>query len=105
MHPESDEGHREIEQALNFLGRTYLSSGYRERLTSLVPREDIVLSHNDLTELNVLVEPNKNCPKLTIIDYEFTDWNPKWYDLANYLNEFCCDNASASSTCCIKYYM
>ena len=40
-----------------------------------------------------------------MIDYELADWNPKWYDLATYLSEFCCDNNSRSSECCIKYYL
>jgi len=28
-----------------------------------------------------------------LIDYEYGMWNPMMYDIANYLNEFCCDNA------------
>ena len=31
--------------------------------------------------------------KVCLIDYEYGMWNPEMYDLANYLNEFCCDNA------------
>ena len=40
-----------------------------------------------------------------VIDYEFADWNPEMYDLANYLNELCCDNAHPGKDCCIKYYL
>ena len=28
-----------------------------------------------------------------LIDYEYGMWNPEMYDIANYLNEFCCENA------------
>ena len=29
---------------------------------------------------------------VVLIDYEYGMWNPRMYDLANYLNEWCCDN-------------
>ena len=28
-----------------------------------------------------------------MIDYEYSNWNPLTYDLGNFLNEYCCDNA------------
>ena len=31
---------------------------------------------------------------LILIDYEYGNWNPMAYDIANYFNEFTCDNAA-----------
>jgi len=31
--------------------------------------------------------------KICLIDYEYGWWNPRYYDLANFLVEFTCDNA------------
>ena len=38
-----------------------------------------------------------------MIDYEYGMWNPKFYDLGNYLNELVIDNAHPKSPG-IKYY-
>ena len=38
-----------------------------------------------------------------LIDYEYGFWNPKFYDLGNYLNELICDNAHPKPPY-IKYY-
>lgn len=41
------EGHSSILNALDLLEQTYLKPGYQEYMHNLVPRENIVLSHND----------------------------------------------------------
>lgn len=52
---ENNLGHRQISEALDILEETYLQPGYQERMSQLVPRDDIVFSHNDLNELNILL--------------------------------------------------
>ena len=39
-----------------------------------------------------------------LIDYEYGMWNPMYYDLGNYFNEWICDNAHQEAPG-IKYYM
>ena len=73
-------------------------------MKALVPREQICLSHNDVLEGNILVNLTDNT-EIMLIDYEFGMWNPEYYDLANYLNEWCCDNAHPDQNCCIAYYI
>lgn len=72
-------------------------------LDSLVSRDEIVFSHNDCQENNILSSLADNT-KLFLIDYEYGMWNPKYYDLGNYLNELVCDNAHPKPPG-IKYYM
>ena len=55
---------------------------------SLVPRDEIVFSHNDVQENNILLNLENN-ELITLIDFEYGGWNPIAYDLANYLNEMC----------------
>jgi choline/ethanolamine kinase len=62
---------------------------------SLVPRDEVVFSHNDVQENNILVNLENN-ELSTLIDFEYGGWNPIAYDLANYLNEMCIDNAHPS---------
>jgi thiamine kinase-like enzyme len=38
-----------------------------------------------------------------LIDFEYGGWNPRTYDLGNYLNELVCDNAHPEG-CGIKHY-
>ena len=38
-----------------------------------------------------------------LIDYEYSNWNPRMYDIGNYLNEHVCDNAHPEG-CGIHYY-
>ena len=100
----NDDGHRSIKQALDLLTDTYLQDGYEDKLRNLVPRDQVCLSHNDVVECNILTDLTENT-KVMLIDYEFGMWNPEYYDLANYLNEWCCDNAHPGSDCCIAYYL
>ena len=58
----------------------------------MIPREEIVLCHNDLQENNILAAWDET-RQLTMIDFEYGEWNPMAYDLANYLNEIMVDNA------------
>ena len=57
-----------------------------------MPRDKIVLSHNDCQENNIL-SSLEDATKFILIDYEYGMWNPQGYDLACYLNEMVCDNA------------
>jgi len=59
---------------------------------ALVPRDEIVFSHNDVQENNCLISLQDN-EQITLIDFEYAGWNPIAYDLANYLNELAFDNA------------
>ena len=43
-------------------------------------------------ENNILASLEDNS-KIFLIDYEYGMWNPKYYDLGNYLNEVVVDNA------------
>lgn len=63
-------------------------------MRALVPRESdqVVLAHNDAQENNIL-SSLMDSTVLYLIDYEYGMWNPKYYDVANYLNEFVCENA------------
>ena len=42
--------------------------------------------------------------RVVLIDYEYGNWNPKMYDLANYLNEWCCDN-NYPAACGIAHFL
>ena len=68
-----------------------------------MPRDEIVFSHNDVQENNILVF-NENNELITLIDFEYGGWNPIAYDLANYLNEMCTDNAHPTAPG-IKLYL
>ena len=55
------------------------------------------MSHCDPSELNILCSFNQDGEvKLTLVDYEFGIWNPRYYDIAAYINEMVCDNAHPS---------
>ena len=93
-----NEDHQKIERELDNFEQTCLFEGYQEVFGSLVPRSNPVLSHNDTQGLNFLVSLDD--PKhVILIDYEYGMWNPMFYDLANYLSEFVCDNAT------VTYYL
>jgi len=100
----SNPDHLQISQDLDFLEATYMTADYLERFRSLVPREDIVLSHSDLHNLNMLAS-NKNVTDLMIIDYDFADWNPEMFDLAHYLNNLCLDAGHPGKDSPMKYYL
>ena len=72
--------------------RYCLFKGYQEYFRGLICRDDIVLSHCDTQENNILAA-YENSTQLTLIDYEYADWNPMQFDIANYLNETMIDNA------------
>ena len=47
----------------------------------------------------------RDSEKLMLIDYEYGDWNPRAYDIANYFNEFCFDNVAIGEfNSGIQYY-
>lgn len=87
--------HPEHLRVIDALDRTFLFNGYKEYFSALVPRNQIVISHNDSQENNILMDVIDNS-KLTLIDYEYAGWNPMAFDLANYLNECSLDNAHPS---------
>jgi len=51
----------------------------------------IVLCHNDLHEGNIL-ESNDGSGELKLIDFEYSDWGPRGYDLGNLFCEMSVDN-------------
>ena len=61
-------------------------------MRGLVQRDNLVFSHNDAQENNILASLEDN-NQIYLIDYEYGWWNPRYYDLGNYLNEWICDNA------------
>lgn len=71
-----------------------------------MPRDQVCVSHNDMIECNILMDLSDNT-RLMLIDYEFGMWNPEYYDLATFLNEWSCDNAhpGTKTSCCIAYYL
>ena len=103
----SQPGHAFISDSLTKLEQTYFSHpGYQDELRAYVPRGDansIVLAHNDAQENNIL-STLKDSTKLYLIDYEYGMWNPRYYDVANYLNEFVCENAYPCEPG-VTYYM
>jgi thiamine kinase-like enzyme len=46
---------------------------------------ELVFSHNDLLAGNVLIREGDN--KVIFIDYEYSCYNYRAYDIANYFNE------------------
>ena len=97
------EGNDYILNALTRLEQTYLKDGYQQVLQNLVPRDTIVLSHNDAQENNILSSLD-DATKILLIDFEYGMWNPQYFDVANYLMEMCLDNAYPKGTG-IKYYL
>lgn len=96
-------GHQDISDTLDLLESTFLRRDYKQRLKEIVPRDSIVLSHNDTIAGNILMSRHDNT-NLMLIDYEVGMWNPEFYDLAGYLNEMSCNYSNPDQTCCIKYY-
>jgi len=73
-------------RAIDAVDRYCLFQGYQEYFRSLVCRDEIVFSHCDTQENNILASLDDN-RKVTLIDFEYACWNPQSWDLANYLNE------------------
>ena len=57
-----------------------------------MPRNNVVFSHNDCQENNILTSL-RDATDIALIDFEYGMWNPEYYDIGNYLNEFVMDNA------------
>ncbi|CAD8158434.1 unnamed protein product [Paramecium pentaurelia] len=55
-------------------------------LQSVLPKDDIVFSHNDLLANNILLIP-PNFDKVVFIDFEYSSYNFRGFDIANYFNE------------------
>jgi thiamine kinase-like enzyme len=70
-----------------------LFPGYLEYFDGLIPKEsEIIIGHNDAQENNILLSLENNLD-IMIIDFEYMGWQPRAYDLANYVNETMCDNS------------
>ncbi|TNV72765.1 hypothetical protein FGO68_gene10596 [Halteria grandinella] len=66
-----------------------LISDYRELFSIYDPAKrphDVVFSHNDFQENNVLIN-NTEQLKLTLIDFEYSGPNYRGYDIASFMNE------------------
>ena len=88
---ESDDDHAVILRAISALEDTFLlKEGYQKVLSSLVSRQNAVFSHNDIQENNMLASLEDN-NRLILIDFEYAWWNPRFFDLGNYINEFVSD--------------
>ena len=67
--------------------------GAQEKFRKLIPYEsEIVLAHNDAQENNILANL-EDLTQIIFIDFEYTAWNPRAMDIANYFNETMLDNA------------
>ena len=92
----TDEGSQYILAICEAMQKDVLFSGVEALLKEVasIPRKGkIVLSHNDAQENNIL-SSLADCEKMILIDYEYGDWNPMSYDIANFFNEFTVDNAA-----------
>ena len=98
----SEEDKLKILHALDVTEEVCLFPGFQQFFARLVEREDVIFSHNDVQENNILKALSNN-EKVLLIDYEYANWNPLTYDLGNYLNEHVCDNAHPEG-CGIAYY-
>lgn len=65
-----------------------------EFLRDILPKDDIVFSHNDLLANNILLIPPvsylhlfQNFDKVMFIDFEYSSYNFRGFDIANYFNE------------------
>ena len=89
---EAYKDHQQIVDMLKLFEKTFLFEGSLEHFKSLVPHSEVVLSHNDGQENNLL-SSLENPKNLMLIDYEYVGLNPRAFDLANYCNETALDNA------------
>lgn len=73
--------------------KTFLFEGYDNFFRSLIPREsDKVLAHCDTQSNNILASLENNT-NIMLIDYEYVGWQPRAFDLANYINEMLFDSS------------
>eukprot|EP00347_Sterkiella_histriomuscorum_P005923 403354751 len=86
----------------------FLSQNYREEYTKILDEiepniENYVICHNDIQECNLILETSQKCldleaVQLHLIDYEYAGWQPRFMDLANYINETVFDNGFPSGS-------
>ena len=71
-----------------------LFPGFEDHFSNLVPREpdNIVLAHNDVQANNILTL-FLDYEKIKLIDFEYSGWNPRAFDIANYCCEAAFDNS------------
>ena len=65
-----------------------------EYLVGLIAKVDppVVFSHNDINTGNILVREESECSDpVVLIDYEFSSYNYRGFDLANHFNEWMYD--------------
>ena len=65
-----------------------------EYLVGLITKLDppVVFSHNDINTGNILVKEESECSDpVVLIDYEFSSYNYRGFDLANHFNEWMYD--------------
>lgn len=85
--------HPDITLNLLEFEKTFLYPGSQEYFEGIIPREsETVLAHNDAQENNILASLYDLCHTI-FIDFEYTSWNPRAMDIANYFNETMLDNA------------
>ena len=101
---EKQKGNEGVITMLEEFERVFLFEGAQEYYRGIIPREsEIVLAHNDAQENNILTSLSDNT-HIILIDFEYTQWNPRAFDLANYFNETMLDNAYPLGNG-IKYYL
>ena len=101
---EAYKAHPDILQILAQFEKTFLFEGCQDFYRKMVPRDsEIVLAHNDAQENNILASL-EDVTQVIFIDFEYTAWNPRGMDIANYFSETMLDNAHPLKKG-IKYYI
>ena len=73
--------------------KKFYFEGWQEYYTKLLPRDTTtIIAHNDCQENNILISLKDNL-NLMMVDFEYTGWQPRAMDIANYFNETMLDNA------------
>lgn len=83
--------HPELLRVIDAVDRHFLFPGYQEFFRGLMNRDTVVFAHCDAHEYNILAM-RRDATKIMLIDYEYCGWQPRAFDLANYLNEVAFDN-------------
>lgn len=97
-------GDTRIQGILDHFEKVFLNQESLAFHKGLIPRDsDVVLAHNDAQENNILASLY-DLTKIIFIDFEYTAWNPRAMDLANYFNETMLDNAHPVGNG-IKFYI
>ena len=85
--------HGDIINTLNEFEKTFLYPGSQEYFEGIIPKDsETVLAHNDAQENNILASLY-DTTHIIFIDFEYTSWNPRAMDIANYFSETMLDNA------------